>query len=201
MRRTLYGFTLLELLVGMAIVALLMAVGLPSYQYMANNGRISGEINGLIGDMQYARAEALKEGQNVTICSVANPAVALPSCACNGSSTSSCSWAGGWMVYSNPNGVTTADSSDPVLRVQPIFTGYGSATGDPFTAANSVDAVTFNRDGIASLASTTTASLAITSVTFTLNPSSGSGAPYERCLALSRLGRMKVQTNGTGNCT
>ena len=32
------------------------------------SSRISGEINGLLGDMQYARSEAIKQGQNVVVC-------------------------------------------------------------------------------------------------------------------------------------
>ena len=71
-RKRIAGFTLVELVTVMTIVAVLMALGVPSYQYVTNANRISSEVNGLLGDMQYARSEAIKEGQTVTICSSAN---------------------------------------------------------------------------------------------------------------------------------
>ena len=57
------GFTITELLVVMAIVAILLGIGVPSYRYITNSYRLSAEINSLSGDLQYARAEAVKEGQ------------------------------------------------------------------------------------------------------------------------------------------
>ena len=62
------GVTLFEILVVMGIVAMLMAIGIPSYKYVTNANRISAEINGLLGDLQYARSEAIKEGQTVSVC-------------------------------------------------------------------------------------------------------------------------------------
>ena len=39
-----------------------MGLAMPSYRYVTNSNRIAGEINGLLGDLQFARAEAIKEG-------------------------------------------------------------------------------------------------------------------------------------------
>src|ERR1035438_3999731 len=62
------GFTLVEILIAVAVVAILLTIGIPSFRYVTNSNRIAAEINGLLGDMQYARAEAVKEGQTVTVC-------------------------------------------------------------------------------------------------------------------------------------
>ena len=62
------GFTVTELMVVVAIVAILLGVGVPSYRYITNAYRMSAEVNGLLGDLQYARSEAIKEGQTVTTC-------------------------------------------------------------------------------------------------------------------------------------
>src|ERR1700729_1224536 len=75
------GFTLIEILTVITIVAILFALGVPSYQYVTNSNRISGEVNGLLGDMQYARSEAIKEDQTVTVCSSTNSTSAAPTCA------------------------------------------------------------------------------------------------------------------------
>src|SRR5882672_12636130 len=62
------GFTLTELMVVLAIVAILLSIGVPSYRYVTNSYRMSAEVNGLLGDLQYARSEAIKEGQTVSTC-------------------------------------------------------------------------------------------------------------------------------------
>ena len=57
-----------------AIAAIVAMLGVPSFRYVTNSNRIAGEVNGLLGDLQFARAEAIKEGQNVTVCVSANGA-------------------------------------------------------------------------------------------------------------------------------
>ncbi|HTY49893.1 MAG TPA: GspH/FimT family pseudopilin, partial [Steroidobacteraceae bacterium] len=107
------GVTLIELMVVITVAAILLAVGIPTFKNITTSYRISGEINGLLGDMQFARAEAIKEGQSVTIC--VSP---------DGVSCSGASWQNGWTVFPNPTGALTAASSAPsVLRVQAAFSG------------------------------------------------------------------------------
>src|SRR5215475_11557742 len=88
------GFTMTELLVTMAIVAILLGIAVPSYRYITNSYRLSGEINSLLGDMQFARAEAIKEGRSVVVC-----ASAAPYTSCSNSTT----WNAGWIVFSDAN--------------------------------------------------------------------------------------------------
>src|SRR5690348_14373151 len=66
--RSISGFTLIELMFAIVIIAVLMAIADPSYRYITNSNRMAAEVNGLLGDMQYARSEAIKRGQNVTVC-------------------------------------------------------------------------------------------------------------------------------------
>ncbi|MBV8342362.1 MAG: GspH/FimT family pseudopilin [Gammaproteobacteria bacterium] len=176
------GFTLPELLVTIACIAILLAIGVPSFRYVRNNYRITGEINGLLGDLQYARAEAIKEGQWVTAC------VSNNGTTCAGTTT----WAQGWIVYSNPlnNNVPAAGS---VLRIQAAFTG---AFPDTFNASNGVTAITFNREGFA----TTAAGFPNTTITLherTSNPT------WTQCLWITPVGLMTTETpanNPSGTC-
>jgi type IV fimbrial biogenesis protein FimT len=132
------GVTLIEIVVVMGIVATLMAIGIPSYKYVTNANRISAEINGLLGDLQYARSEAIKEGQTVSVC------VSSDQATCVGATTTT--WNNGWIVFSDPNGNGTVDAGDLVLRAQKPFTGT-----DTLNANNSVGVITFNREGFASV--------------------------------------------------
>jgi len=62
------GFTLAELMVTLTIMGILFAIGVPSYRNVTKSNRLSAEINGLLGDLQSARSEAIREGQQVSVC-------------------------------------------------------------------------------------------------------------------------------------
>jgi len=174
------GITLLELMFTVSIVAVLMAIAVPSYKYVTASNRIASEVNGLLGDMQYARAEAIKEGQWVTVCTSTNGT------ACAGTNA----WNSGWIVFSDPNNNQTVPGGATPLRVQQTFTGT-----DTFNADNAAVAVTFNREGFA-VASPNPAS----PITITLHDST-SNPKWTRCLAVQFVGMLATQTHGTGNCT
>src|ERR1700723_3610458 len=111
------GFNLLELLIVMAIVAIMAMIGIPSFKYVTTSNRVSSEVNSLLGDMQYARNEAVKEGQTVTVCASSNATAILPGC------SGSTSWQSGWIVFSDPsNNQKVPNANAIILRVQPAFT-------------------------------------------------------------------------------
>ena len=62
------GFTVTELVMVMTIIGILTAIGLPSFKYCGRLDRVSSEINALLGDMQFARSQAIKKVSTVTVC-------------------------------------------------------------------------------------------------------------------------------------
>src|ERR1700735_4689546 len=178
-RRRIAGITLLEVLTVITIVSILMAIGVPSYQYVTSYNRISGEVNSPLVDLQYARAEAIKEGQTVSVCASTNLTT------CSGTTT----WQNGWIVFSDVNGSGAVDSAnDQILRVQRAF-----PLGDTFNANNGMKFVTFNREGFA-------LNLTNPPVTVTLHaavPSTGS----TRCLQITIVGQLTTEAAGTGACS
>ena len=168
------GFTLVEIMISIAVVAILLTIGIPSFRYVTNSNRIAGEINGLLGDMQYARAEAVKEGRPVTVCVSADGAT------CAGVNT----WQSGWIVFSDVNGNAAVDAAtDVVLRVQTPF-----SSTDTFVATNAVGAVTFNREGYAN---------GIANGTLIALHDSTNTSNWTRCLSITLVGMMASQTYGT----
>jgi type IV fimbrial biogenesis protein FimT len=171
------GVTMIELIVVISIVGILMAIAVPSYKYFTTSNRISAEVNGLLGDMQYARAEAIKEGQSVSVCATSNGT------SCSGGET----WTTGWIVFSDANGNQTIDGNDFVLHLQqPV------KSGDTFSVSTTaINGVTFNRDGFAvNLPGT---------ITLTLKDSTAVQA-YTRCLQITIVGAMTTELHGTGSC-
>lgn len=172
------GFTVIELLVVITIVTILMGIGVPSYKYVTNSNRLSAEVNGLLGDMQMARAEAIKEGRPVTVCSSANQLT------CSGSSD----WSSGWIVFTDPTDVGVVDADETILRAQkPLHAG--DKLVDPTGALSTA---TFNRAGFLSFAG-----MPADGITLTLHDSAAN-ANHTRCLWIASQGMVTTQTPATG---
>jgi type IV fimbrial biogenesis protein FimT len=169
-----------ELVVTMVIVGILAAVGTPTYKYVTASNRIASEINGLLGDMQFARSTAIKNGQSVTVCSSAAPYTACTTGA------SADAWQHGWIVFLDPNGNAQVDAGETILRVQPAFNGT-----DTFVASNGTyAAATYNRMGYAPTGSATTINLKLHDST--------NNARWIRCLAITPIGTPTTEKDGTG---
>jgi type IV fimbrial biogenesis protein FimT len=187
------GVSLLELMAVVAIVAILMGIGVSSYRSITVSYRMSSEINGLLGDMQYARSEAIKQGQNVVIC------VAPPTA--NDCVAGNTSWNQGWIVFVDPTGgKTTNGNAALVLRRQVAFStnSGGGGTGDTLTDGVTSN-VSFDREGLALGLLTT-----MTGNGGALIPlhDSTSNATRTRCLQVTNVGNVSVQQPSTlPSCT
>ena len=95
------GFTLIELMVVISILAILLGIGVPSFRATIEGNRITTVANDLVGALQFARSEAVKRGTNVVLCSSADQA------SCSGV------WINGWVARNN------AAPADPPFRVWP----------------------------------------------------------------------------------
>ena len=167
------GFTLIEMLITIAIAAILMGIAIPSFRYITNANRIASELNGLLGDLQLARSEAIKEGRTITVCQSNNGT----------SCSNTTNWQGGWIVFSDPTNVGVYDAGEIYIRKQKQFSGT-----DTFVASNNVSVITFNREGYAvGMANGTLLSL----------HDSSNNAAWTRCLLINLSGQMTSQLQGT----
>lgn len=105
------GFTLIELAVTVTIVSILLGVGVPSFLGAIKNSCTSSDYNSVVGALMYARSEAVKSAQQVTVCP-------------RGSDTScGTSWNNGMIVFADntiiPNEtIATIDGTDDIISVQ-----------------------------------------------------------------------------------
>ena len=169
-----HGFTLVEMLVVCTVIGILLAVGVPSYRYVTTANRVAAEVNGLLGDLQFARSEAIKEGQDVSLCPTSDGATCL---------TTSTTLQSGWLVFLDVNGNGQIDAgTDQLLRVQKPFSG-----SDTLSVDHSIKYVTFNRDGfMMNLPS---------GITFVLHDAT-TNAQYTRCLSATIVGALSTQRSG-----
>lgn len=62
------GFTLIELMVTIAVLAIVLAIAVPSFQGITNRNRLSAITNELVAAIQLTRAEAIRRNTRVTMC-------------------------------------------------------------------------------------------------------------------------------------
>lgn len=110
------GFTLLEMMVTVGIVAILAAFAVPGMRTFIERNGVENNMNGFLGSINFARSEAIKRGMSVVMCRSANADTsATPTCSASGGA-----WATGWIIFTdfNGNGSFSAASGDVLLRAQ-----------------------------------------------------------------------------------
>jgi type IV fimbrial biogenesis protein FimT len=112
------GFTLQELILGMAIFFILTGVGVPSYINYARNGTRDNTVTELYSDIYYARSEAIKRKTPIGLCRTADPAATTP--VCGGSAND---WTSGWLVFVDENADGVFNGSDTLLKVGTLPSG------------------------------------------------------------------------------
>ena len=132
------GFTLIEVLVTIAIVAILVRLAAPSFKSMIQSNTMSSNVNSFLADVRYARSEAIKRGGNVVMCRSDAPEAASPACGSGSTNT----WVTGWFIFHDLNKSGGWNSGEPILRVQGPITAI-----DVITAQGATNSFQFKATG------------------------------------------------------
>ncbi|MGB5396019.1 MAG: GspH/FimT family pseudopilin [Gammaproteobacteria bacterium] len=109
------GYTLMEMMVVIAVLGILLTVGLPQLNAFMHSNRMVANNNDLASALKIARSEAIREGARATICQSSNPTATPPGC-----STVLGGWKEGWIVFIDSDGVVgqyNAATDGPLLRI------------------------------------------------------------------------------------
>lgn len=141
------GFTLTELIIVLAIAAILLALAMPGMGAFVQNNRLVSQANDLVADLSVARSEAIRRGRRVVVCASSNPAAATPGCDTTGNA-----WTGGRLVfvdntdpYDNAYSVT---DGDVLLRMRESLEGRANTA---FASGPDALRVAFENSGLTTM--------------------------------------------------
>lgn len=189
--RQAHGFTLIELMVVMAVTAILATLAAPSFTRLLQSNTISSNVNLFLADVRFARSEAIRLGGAVVLCRSDAPEASSPTCG-SGSGPGGNGWVSGWIIFQDLDNDGNKDNSspvDPLLRVQAPITamdsivegGSGSSTKIRFTATGRL----FN----------------LSSATQFQFGGGNYSNDVQRVLCLNLSGRARIAGDGTTSCS
>ncbi len=129
------GFTLIELMIVIILVAIFITVGVPSFQNLVSDNRLVTQANRLVSSLQFARSEALKLRTPVSVCRTTNGT------ACAGAGN----WESGWLIFVDAANFGTVDAGETVLQVSSGLSAGNTLRG---SAAPFNNLVTYQPSGL-----------------------------------------------------
>jgi type IV fimbrial biogenesis protein FimT len=128
------GFTLIEVIVIMGLIAIIAAIATPTFRELRENNQKKTAAFTLGTALNYARNEAITRGVSVTLCRSANPnatdsltAPVAPVC----STAAGTGWETGFIAFLDSNGNGTRDVNEILIRVFPPPRGNLLIRGGP----------------------------------------------------------------------
>lgn len=170
------GFTLVELVVTIALVAILTTLAVPSFSEVLRQWRRDSATRELTTSLQLARSESIKSSRQIVVCPSADGA------SCAGGTE----WNTGWIVFVDDGAGTASNAgnqavntNERILKVVSAQSGVAS-----IESSDDVEWMQFLPNGL--LGSDTT--------TLTVTPSGANPETKVDKITVSRVGRVSVVT-------
>ena len=180
--RTQTGFTLVELMIALALAAVLLGIGVPAFTNFILNNRMIAVSNDLVTALQFARSEAVKRNNNVTIC------ISSDGVDCTGGAN----WEGGWIVFEDDLVPDAAVDNSQILRARGEVGGGNTIRS---TAGNLGNHIVFTGNGFPR----NTGGQILTG-TFSICDSRGAVDGVARTVQVGASGRVRTSEN-IDSCT
>lgn len=183
------GFTVLELMIAVAVLAILVGIGVPSFQEAVRRNRVATQTNNVISVLALARSEAVKRGTPVTVC---------PAAGTSGADQDRCSgdqeWAAnGVLIFSDvraPLGQVNAPTGEPANTNDAIIQRLPAASEQSMRIINARASLSYRPDGSVDLPIGTNATFVVApTATNCVNPN---GAREVQVIAAGRASFRKI---------
>ncbi len=117
------GFTLIELLMVIAIMGIILSIGIPSFQSMITNNRLTTQANSMVGALNIARSEAVKRNQLLVV------------------RKTDTNWKDGWQVFVDSNNSHVLDTDEDVIQK------YAGVTPNFYINSSFTNYISYRPDG------------------------------------------------------
>jgi type IV fimbrial biogenesis protein FimT len=121
------GFTLVELLVTLGIVAIVLTIGVPNFRSIIMDNRLASQANQFVTSVSMTRSVAVRYQRNATVCASANFDDPVPDC------TVSTDWSNGWIVWVDRDRDAVTDANEIVSVFGPL---NGASTLDSLAVSS-----------------------------------------------------------------
>ncbi|RYF08868.1 MAG: prepilin-type N-terminal cleavage/methylation domain-containing protein [Comamonadaceae bacterium] len=178
-RRSYRGFTTIELMVVVAIVAVLMALAAPSFGFLIERWRVLQAVDGLKTTLYYGRSEAIRRGSSIYLEKI--PKTGSSGCV---SDDTDMDWDCGWVVFADANNNQRWDAGEEIQR-------FDAPRSIKVSRTESLVTITLNRWG----------TLDSGALGFTVSPSSNVRSSATKGVCMTPAGRIRVINQEDVPCT
>ena len=176
------GFTPVEVMIGLGLIAIMLAVAVPSITNVVKDKRLATQLYTVMSDIHLARREAANRDVRIILCRSADPDLSTPTC--GGTAND---WSTGYLVFTGEDGNNTyqADTDTLLRRGQPAQQGVKL-----FTAATWNYTLEINPTGTLNEGGTAVMALC-----------DDRGTTYGRQISIPLTGIASMQSNNIADCT
>lgn len=167
------GFTLVELMITIAVVSVLMVLAAPSLRDFIAKNRIAGVSNEFTAAILTARSEAIRRNTCVSMCVSTTARDALPAC-----SPDEDDWQKGWLVFVNK----TCEADDATPETLADILQARAPEASRYTMVANRNLINFTSQGLTQAGTTT----------FELRMAGEANYAYNRNILLAKQGRTRI---------
>lgn len=183
------GFTLVELLFTVVILAVLLSIGVPNLRDFLRNSRMTAYANDMLADVNLARTEAIKRRVVVGVCASTDPLATSPACA----ATNVTSFRG-WLVFvddANPNAASGNDGNGVIDTGETVLRRH-ELPDSAVTAKSDAGFISFADTGFTRPITTTASATRIVMCDARGNVATSGDRSAARAVTIARTGRAAV---------